>query len=67
MSDETVGGVHWSFWAIGAVALIWNVMGSINFFVQMERERKGVKSRLESCLEIMVCSAHVPSTSNRIS
>ena len=35
MKDETVGGVHWSFWAIGAVALIWNVMGVINFFVQM--------------------------------
>ncbi len=35
MNDETVGGVHWSFWAIGAVALIWNAMGVINFFVQM--------------------------------
>ncbi len=35
MNDETVGGVHWSFWAIGAVALIWNVLGVINFFVQM--------------------------------
>ncbi len=35
MKDETVGGVHWSFWVIGAVALIWNVMGAINFFVQM--------------------------------
>ncbi len=35
MRDKTVIGVHWSFWAIGAVALIWNVMGSINYFVQM--------------------------------
>ncbi len=35
MNDETVGDVHWSFWAIGTVALIWNVMGVINFFVQM--------------------------------
>ncbi len=35
MNDEYVGGVHWSFWAIGAVALIWNVMGVANFFVQM--------------------------------
>ena len=35
MKDETVGGVHWSFWVIGAVTLIWNVMGVINFFVQM--------------------------------
>ncbi len=35
MNDKTVRGVHWSFWAIGAVALIWNVIGTINFFVQM--------------------------------
>ena len=35
MNDENVGGIHWSFWVIGAVALIWNVMGVINFFVQM--------------------------------
>jgi len=35
MKDETVAGVHWSFWAIGAVALIWNVIGVINFLVQM--------------------------------
>ena len=38
MNDETVGGVHWSFWAIGAVALIWNVMGVINFFWQMNAD-----------------------------
>ena len=35
MNNENIGGVHWSFWAIGAVALIWNVMGVINFFMQM--------------------------------
>ena len=23
MDDEGVGRVHWSFWVIGAVALIW--------------------------------------------
>jgi hypothetical protein len=38
MNDETVRGVHWSFWAIAAVALIWNVMGGANFFVQMNAE-----------------------------
>ncbi len=38
MNDEKIGGVHWSFWAIGAVALIWNVMGVINFFVQMNAD-----------------------------
>ena len=35
MNDKTVGGVHWSFWVIGAVALVWNVLGGINFFAQM--------------------------------
>ena len=38
MNDETVGSVHWSFWLIGAVALIWNVMGVINFFMQMDTD-----------------------------
>src|SRR6266705_3344877 len=38
MHDKTVGGVHWSFWAIGAVALIWNVMGIMNFFWQMNAD-----------------------------
>jgi hypothetical protein len=35
MNDESVDSVHWSFWVIGAVTLIWNVMGCINFFMQM--------------------------------
>ena len=35
MNEKAVGGVHWSFWAIGTVALIWNVMGIMNFFWQM--------------------------------
>ena len=35
MNNKAVGGVHWSFWVIGAITLIWNVMGVINFFVQM--------------------------------
>ena len=26
---------HWSFWVICIVTLIWNVMGSINFIMQM--------------------------------
>ena len=38
MNDKTVGGVHWSFWVIGAIALIWNVMGVINLFVQMNAD-----------------------------
>lgn len=38
MNDETTGGVHWSFWAIGAITLIWNIMGVANFFAQMNAE-----------------------------
>jgi hypothetical protein len=38
MNDESASRVHWSFWAIGAVALIWNVAGVVNFFVQMDPE-----------------------------
>jgi hypothetical protein len=38
MKDESAGGVHWSFWMIGAVALIWNVMGIVNFFMQMNTD-----------------------------
>ena len=38
MNDDTVGGVRRSFWAIGAVTLIWNVMGVINFFMQMNAD-----------------------------
>ena len=34
MTDKAVR-VHWSFWAIGAIALIWNVLGAINFVAQM--------------------------------
>ena len=35
MKEKNVDGAHWSFWVIGALALVWNVMGVINFFVQM--------------------------------
>ncbi len=38
MNDETVGGVHWSFWVIGAVALIWNAMGVMNYLMQMNAD-----------------------------
>jgi len=38
MNDKTNSGVHWSFWVIGVLALIWNVMGGVNFFVQMNAD-----------------------------
>ena len=38
MNDDSAGAVHWSFWAITIFMLIWNVMGCINFFIQMNPE-----------------------------
>lgn len=38
MVDEKDGSVHWSFWILGVVTLLWNLMGSINFIVQMNPE-----------------------------
>jgi hypothetical protein len=38
MNDKTETGVHWSFWAISAFALIWNVLGSANYLSQMNAD-----------------------------
>ncbi len=38
MNDKTVGGVHWSFWIISVVTLIFNVMGVTNYFAQMNAD-----------------------------
>jgi hypothetical protein len=35
MNDNTARGMHWSFWVIAALILVFNVMGVINYFVQM--------------------------------
>ncbi len=35
MNGKAVSRVHWSFWLICVVTLIFNVMGVINYFVQM--------------------------------
>ncbi len=50
MNDETVGGVHWSFWTIGAVALIWNVMGVINYLVQMNADSLAAYREVERAI-----------------
>ena len=42
MNEENVSGVHWSFWVIGAVALIFNVMGIINYISQMNADMVAV-------------------------
>ncbi len=38
MNNETKSKIHWSFWLISIFMLIWNIMGSLNFFVQMNSE-----------------------------
>ena len=35
MNDKTESHVHWSFWLISIFFLTWNVMGGVNFFMQM--------------------------------
>ena len=35
MNDTPTTKIHWSFWLIAGVALVWNVLGSINFVVQL--------------------------------
>lgn len=36
MSENTGGSVHWSFWLITGITLIWNAAGVLNFVMQMD-------------------------------
>ncbi len=38
MNEKTVVGVHWSFWVIGAVGLIFNLAGCMNYISQMNAD-----------------------------
>ncbi len=38
MNNKTVNGIHWSFWVIGVVTLVFNLMGVINYFAQMDAD-----------------------------
>lgn len=38
MNEETKVGVHWSFWVIGVVGLLFNLMGCLNYVSQMNAE-----------------------------
>lgn len=38
MSEENSVGVHWSFWVIGTVGLVFNLMGCLNYISQMNAE-----------------------------
>ncbi len=38
MSEPTKNGENWSFLIVGAVALVWHVMGCMNFMMQMSAD-----------------------------
>jgi|TARA_Y100000310_G_scaffold340717_1_gene437492 type III secretory pathway component EscS len=38
MKEKTADAIHWSFWVISSVMLVWNAMGVVNFFMQMNPE-----------------------------
>ena len=38
MNQPITTGIHWSFWVIAVVTLIWNVLGAMNFVLQMNSD-----------------------------
>ncbi len=38
MNNETAKVLHWSFWLISVVALLWNLGGTINYLMQTNPE-----------------------------
>ncbi|MBL4876095.1 MAG: hypothetical protein JKY10_06335 [Cohaesibacteraceae bacterium] len=36
MSEPSARDVHWSFWIISVIALMWNGMGVVNYFMQLD-------------------------------
>ena len=36
MNNKSVNGTHWSFWLISVLALTWNIIGCINYIMQMD-------------------------------
>ena len=38
MIEKTDAGIHWSFWLLAVFALIWNVLGSLNYLGQMNAD-----------------------------
>lgn len=38
MNNETLRSVHWSFWLISVLGLLWNAGGAINYLMQTNPE-----------------------------
>lgn len=39
MSERSEQAIHWSFWVIGAVGILFNLLGCLNYLSQMDPER----------------------------
>lgn len=50
MNDKHNVKIHWSFWVTGTFMLIWNIMGCINFFVQMNPEMVALYRETEQAI-----------------
>ena len=54
MNNKTVGSVHWSFWVIGTIMLIWNVMGAMNFLWQFNADANSLTALPETHRAIII-------------
>jgi hypothetical protein len=50
MNEKAGGAGHRSFWIIAAVALIWNALGVINYFVQINADTLAVYREAERAI-----------------
>lgn len=38
MNEKTSTAIHWSFWVISIIGLIWNALGGVNYIMQTNAE-----------------------------
>ena len=50
MSDTSNNKPHLSFWIVGILALVWNLLGAINFIAQMNPEMVAAMSEAHQVL-----------------
>lgn len=54
MSDQTPVTApmkpHWSFWVVGVIALVWNGLGSMNYFMQMTADSLSAYREIEQAI-----------------
>lgn len=50
MNDKIAGSVHWSFWLVGVVALVWNVGGCVNYIIQMNADSLAAYREVEQAI-----------------